>query len=439
MDVNTSQRRSLWSRLGRLGPTIVVAAVVLGPGSIVNASRVGCEFGYSLLWVVPIAGLLMMGMTIAAMTIGVLDSQTPCQMIAAHFGRPAAWLVGVSMLVAITLFQASNNNAMLMAWGGLMPSIDHSAVDGGSSPLLSVAGLLVFNGFVIAILAAGKTGLYRRLEMGMTLLVGVMLVAFTASMWAASPSIAGVLSGLVPQLPAGVAPSSSDVTSGMDMISWLGIAALFATTFSVAGAFFQTYQVREKGWDRSELRTGVIDAVVGIGTLAGMTMILFITSAAALHGRVEVGELTSATAVASQMEPLFGKWAGVIFSVGVFAGAVSSFVVNALIGGVVFVDALGKSSSFDSLSVRRATIGVLLAGFGIAAAASLSGMNLVRFIVVAQSLTVLAFPLLAVVLWWHLGSLKGHPISRWLHASVGLGTVVVFLLSFRTLWSLLSA
>lgn len=421
--------RTWWSRLGRLGPTIIVAAVVLGPGSIVNASRVGCEFGYSLLWVVPLAGFLMMGMTVAAMTIGVLDGQTPCQKIAVHFGRPAAWVVGFSLLVAITLFQASNNNAMLMAWDGLMPSAEGAAL----SPWKAVAGLLLFNVFVIAILVAGKTGLYRRLETGMTLLVGVMLVAFGASMWAASPSLSGIAGGLVPQLPPASGPDADST------ISWLGIAALFATTFSVAGAFFQTYQVREKGWDKTELRTGVLDAIVGIGTLSLMTMILFITSASALHGRVDVSELTSATAVASQMEPLFGKWASIIFSVGVFAGAVSSFVVNALIGGVVFVDAIGKPSEFDSTSVRRATVTILLIGFVIAALASLSGMNLVKFIVVAQSLTVLAFPILALVLLWHLWSLRGHRISKTLYAVVVAGTGVVFVLSFRTLWSLMAS
>ena len=54
-----------WGRLARIGPAIVIAAVVLGPGSIVSASRVACEYGMSLLWVVPLAGLLMTGMTLS--------------------------------------------------------------------------------------------------------------------------------------------------------------------------------------------------------------------------------------------------------------------------------------------------------------------------------------------------------------------------------------
>lgn len=403
----------------RLGPTFIVAAVVLGPGSIVNASRVGCEFGYPLLWVVPMAGILMMGMTIAAMTIGVLDHQTPCQKLASRFGRVPALIVGVALFIAIALFQASNNNAMIMAGEGLF------SVGTASPPLLGVAGLFVFNAVVVGMLVTGKTGLYKKLEKSMAWLVGVMLLAFSISMFAAKPDWFALIQGLRPQWPE---------KSGEDsMVSWLGIAALVATTFSVAGAFFQTYQVREKGWQSGQLRTGVVDSVVGIGTLSLMTMILFVTSAAAFHGKVPVGELSNATAVAQQMEPLFGSLASVLFSVGVLAGAISSFVVNALIGGVVVVDAIGKDCRFDSPTVRRATIGTLVFGYLIAAFALLLEMNLVRFIVIAQSLTVVTFPILALTLLWHLTTLRARRTSKLVYALVVSGTLVVFAMSFRSL------
>lgn len=415
-DPTQTQPVSPWRRLG---PTFIVAAVVLGPGSIVNASRVGCEFGYPLLWVVPMAGILMMGMTIAAMTIGVLDKQTPCQKLASRFGRVPALIVGFALFTAIALFQASNNNAMIMAGEGLFSS------GTTSPPLVGVAGLLVFNALVIGMLVAGRKGLYKKLEKSMAWLVGIMLLAFSVSMFAAKPDWSALLYGLRPQWPE---------TSGEDsMVSWLGIAALVATTFSVAGAFFQTYQVREKGWQSGQLRTGVVDGVIGIGTLSLMTMILFVTSAAAFHGKVPVGELSNATAVAQQMEPLFGSFASVLFSVGVLAGAISSFVVNALIGGVVLVDAMGKDCRFDSPIVRRATIGTLVFGYLIAACALLLEMNLVRFIVVAQSLTMVTFPILALTLLWHLGTLRDQKISKVVYALVVLGTLVVFAMSVRSL------
>ena len=39
------------STLRTLGPALIVASVVLGPGSILTASQVGASFGYELVWV----------------------------------------------------------------------------------------------------------------------------------------------------------------------------------------------------------------------------------------------------------------------------------------------------------------------------------------------------------------------------------------------------
>ena len=47
--------------LNSLGPAIIVAAVVLGPGSILTASKTGAMFGYSMVWALAIAVILMIG------------------------------------------------------------------------------------------------------------------------------------------------------------------------------------------------------------------------------------------------------------------------------------------------------------------------------------------------------------------------------------------
>ena len=38
-------------RLGSIGPAILIAAVVLGPGSILANSKVGWQYGYDMVWV----------------------------------------------------------------------------------------------------------------------------------------------------------------------------------------------------------------------------------------------------------------------------------------------------------------------------------------------------------------------------------------------------
>lgn len=436
-DLRDGAERSLM----RIGPAVVVAAVVLGPGSIVGASRVGCQYGYQLLWVVPLAGMLMMAMTIAAMAIGVLGKETPCQAVASRFGRPAAWLVGGMLMGAVTLFQASNNNALLMALEGfgMDPTFGTDVeLDSPAGRALRGGMLLGINLLVIVMLIAGRRDLYRRVERAMAILVAAMVVAFLTNLLAARPSAAGVAGGFIPRLSSGSVAAPAESPAG-DGVSWLAVGALIATTFSVAGAFYQAYQVREKGWTGRDLRLGVTDAVVGIGTLAAITAMILITAAAALHGRIAPSELTDAAAVARALEPLFGSWARIVFSIGIMAGAVSSFVVNALVGGVVFSDSLGSGVSLRSRGVRVSTVAALLLGWSVAAVALMSEIDLVSFIIVAQALTVLGFPLLAAVLLWQLHHLPYTGPARlplWVTPTCYAGFLVVLGLAVRTVWGL---
>lgn len=421
---------SLIERLKRIGPAVVVAAVVLGPGSIVSASRVGCEFGLALLWVVPLAGVLMIAMTTAAMIVGATSEKTLCQSVADSFGRPVAYAVGAAMLIAITLFQASNNNALLMAAEGFVDSeVDHAAVTSqglGLSSLTRTIVLLMVNVGVISLLVLGKRNLYRSIERSMAVLVALMVLAFGLTMFVAGPSLVEIAQGFIPKLT--VESSSGDAGAA----SWMSVGALMATTFSVAGAFYQAYQVREKGWTREDLRVGVTDSIVGIGTLTTITAMILITAASALHGKVEPSQLTDAATVAVSLEPLFGSWAKFVFAAGVLAGAVSSFVVNALIGGVVFSDAIGLGSKFSSLPVRMTTIVALLLGWFVASIVTFAQIDLVSFIVIAQALTVLAFPILAVVVLWQLHQVKGVAIPVWVKPLCWAGMFVVIALSVRT-------
>src|SRR5690606_20109923 len=91
-----------------VGPAIIVASVVLGPGSIYLSSKIGTQFGYSLLWILAGGSVLMMGMMALGARLGVVLSDTPCNEIAHRFGRGAAVLVGVTVFLIVALFQASN-------------------------------------------------------------------------------------------------------------------------------------------------------------------------------------------------------------------------------------------------------------------------------------------------------------------------------------------
>ena len=83
-----------------IGPAIIVAAVVCGPGSILTSSKVGAEYGYSMTWALLLAVILMVGATALAARLGAVYEGTPCDELASRLGRPAAFIVGLLIFLA---------------------------------------------------------------------------------------------------------------------------------------------------------------------------------------------------------------------------------------------------------------------------------------------------------------------------------------------------
>ena len=159
------------------------------------------------------------------------------------------------------------------------------------------------------------------------------------------------------------------------------------------------------------------------------------TSAAVLYGRVEPDSLKSATDVAAQLEPLFGQFAALLFVLGIFAGAFSSFLVNASIGGVLLSDGLGLGAKLDQAWPKRFTVLALACGMAVAIATLLTDVDLVGLIIFAQALTVLGGPVLAIsLLYLAVGKTFRDRVQApmWMIGLMSLGLIVVTLLAMRT-------
>ncbi len=420
--------------LGSIGPAIIVASVVLGPGSIVTNSRVGWQFGYDMVWVLAGAILLLIAATALSTRLGVFLDGTLCEELARRAGRPLAVLAGVSLFLVATCFQFGNNLGILYAIEPLLP--------GGrlQSGWLAAGLLLAMNGVVIGVLL-GFRQLYRPVERLMKVLVGVMIIGFAANLLFARPSVIGILSGLLPRLPGEAAETLlprvvENPDGGVAVIDHLWpLQGLIGTTLSIGGAFYQSYLVRQKGWTREHLDQGLVDSVAGISTLGLMSLMIMITAASVLHGNPDVTALGSAADVALQLRPLFGVLATALFCLGIFGGAASSFLVNAMIGGTVLSDGIGKGGSIDGRWPKVFTVVALVFGMAVAIAARTANLGTGDLIVFAQAITVLGNPLLAGCMLW----LATRPdlraaraVPRWMLALTWVAFIVVTLLSVRT-------
>ncbi len=356
------EKRSL---LRSLGPGFITAAVVIGPGSVTVASKIGASAGMSLLWAVIVAGSFMMLYTAMSARIGVLNKHSLLTLVATHYGRWLAVVMGILAFVVCASFQMGNYLACSTALKTLTGI--HEMV------WMAVVGLTA----LVFVFAAKK--LYQAMEKVMLALVMFMLVAFIINLIVSKPTLSEVFAGLIPSRWPGA-------MTGL-------VTAMVATTFSVIAALYQSTMAQQKGWGASDLRLGLTDTMVGIGVLTGISIVITMTSASVLRGAV----IADASDLARQLDPLLGHASVIIFSLGFLAASFSSTIVNAMIGGGLLADSMGMSSDINARPSR------MLTAFGMAVGMAAGIYTLftntpLGGIVLAQKSTILAVPLCALVM-----------------------------------------
>lgn len=420
-----------------IGPALITACVVFGPGSLLITSNVGARYGYELLWLLVLTGVLMGTFMTMAARVGVVGGATPCTLIAGRLGRPVAAVIGLNLCLICAAFQFSNNLAVAAAFDSLGVKRlfgDPARMTQQTQSLISTGLLLAFNGLVIASIFALRQ-VYKGLERIMKIMVAVILACFLVNLLVIHPDIGTIVGGLIPGIPEGLSlalPKRGDAGIVDPMVL---VAGLLGTTFSVAAAFFQGNLVREKGWTIGDYSRGIGDSITGVAVLTGISAIIMITSGAMLRGK----EANDISVLATQLGPLLGPATRILFSVGLFAVAMNPFVINAMIGGTILADGLGKPAKMSDPWSRRFTVIVLLIGMGVAMVVLHTSVKKVDAIIFGQALTVIGNPLMAAAILWlaNRRDIMGDKRNTLLvNILGGLGFVVVLLTALRVLYLL---
>ena len=356
-----------------VGPGFIIASVVLGPGSITVASRIGSEYGYAFLWVIVLATIFMITYTSMAARFGVMNQDSILQTIAGNYGRWFALVIGISAFLSTSSFQFGNNLGIGIGMEGI------TGVNERVWPLIftPLGILLIF----------WARNLYKVLENLMKFMVMIMIVAFFINLLLTKPEFGPLAKGFLPSM--------------LSMDSLHVVSALMGTSFALAAALYQSYLAQDKGWKKENLKNSLKDTYTGILFLALISATILVTSAAALHPRGIL--VLSAADMAIQMEALFGAYAKIIFSVGLCAAAFSSMMVNSVIGGGLLADGLGLSRSMNDKRTKVFIIAILLIGMGVAV---FFRGNVIYALIMAQASTMLTVPLIAIGLFLVLNNRK---------------------------------
>jgi len=428
-----SERRTPWWR--SIGPALITACVVFGPGSLLTNSNVGANHGYELLWLLVLTGVLMGTYVTMGARIGVVGGATPCTLVAGRLGRPIAAVIGINLCLICTAFQFSNNLAVAAAADALGVARllgNPDEMTERTRSLINSGVLLTFNAAIIALVFTLKQ-VYRTLERIMKVMVAVILICFLANLFLVRPDLLGLLNGLIPRLPEGVSvglPSRGEAGIADPMLL---IASLLGTTFSVAAALYQGNLVREKGWTIKDYDRGIGDAIAGVAVLTGVSAIIMMTSGTVLRGQ----PANDISVLATQLRPLLRTTAHALFCVGLLAVAMNPFVINAMIGGSILADGLGKPAGLSDRWSRRFTVVVLLVGMAVAMIILHTPVKKVDAIIFGQALTVIGNPLMAVTILWLanrkdvMGERRNTPV---LNILGGLGLLAVVFIAIRVLF-----
>ncbi len=232
---------------------------------------------------------------------------------------------------------------------------------------------------VFSILAIGfiwLPDLYGKVEILVKIVVGVMIVAFIGTLAIVGTNVQLVATGLVPSFP--------DIDA---VFLALGMAA---TTFSIAAAVYQSHLMKEKGWGPEELPTQGLDSILGIAVLGLLATVILLTSARVIwEGPGD--PVFDAAGMACQLEPIVGPGAFWLFTLGFFFAALSSLVVNALIGATLLVDGYGRDPSMDGRPVKLWSSVAILFGLAVVLVFQEDPIEILR---IAQAMAVIAFPVL---------------------------------------------
>jgi len=429
---SADQRQIPWYR--SVGPALITACVVFGPGSLLISSKVGANYGYELLWLLVLTGILMGTYMTMAARIGVVGGATPCTLLARRLGRPAAAIVGINLCLICTAFQFSNNLAVVAAADtlGLARLFgDPEQMSEKMLRLINSGFLVAFNALVI-MLTFTLRHVYHVLERVMKVMVALILLCFLLNLFIVRPDILGVLKGLIPHLPENLSPALPTRTQAGITDPMILVASLLGTTFSVAGAFYQGNLVREKGWSVRDYDRSIGDSIGGVTLLTGISAIIMITCAAVLRGK----PADDISVLATQLRPLLGAATHALFCIGLVAVAMNPFVINAMIGGSVLADGLGKPAKLSDVWSRRFTVGVLLVGMLVAMIVLNTPVKKVQAIIFGQALTVIGNPLMAAAILYlaNQKSIMATRRNKLVHNVLGIvGFLVVLGMAIRVL------
>jgi manganese transport protein len=335
--------------LSMLGPAFVAAVAYVDPGNFATNIQGGAKFGYLLLWVVLAANLMAMLIQYLSAKLGVVTDRNLPELCREHYPRPVAWGLWIQ---AEAMAMATDIAEFLGAALGLNLLFHVPLLPAGF-----ITGAIAF-----ALLELQRHG-FRRFELAVTGLLGLILLGFLYETVKIGPSASGAAGGLVPHLD-----GSSSV--------YLAVGIIGATVMPHAIYLHSALTKGRTPVRNEEERTRVLrfertDVIVALSLAGFVNMAMLAVAAKLFHDRPGWSHTHTIQEAHTGFSHLVGGTAALAFAVALLASGTSSSSVGTYAGQVVMA---GFVNLRLSLFVRRGLTmlpALVVLGLGVSATSAL--------------------------------------------------------------------
>ncbi len=395
------QWRRQWRRLAWLfailGPGVITSNVDNDAGGIFTYSLAGARHGYQLLWVlVPVTVALIVVQEMCA-RMGAVTGKGLADLVREHFGLRVTFLLMMCVLV-------TNFGNTVAEFAGLASSLELFGVSRYVSVPLGAA-------FVWWLVVFGS---YKSVEKAF-LVACLLYAAYPFSGLLAHPDWGAALRGtLVPEMP-------------LDLPSVSLVVGIVGTTIAPWMQFYLQSSVVEGETRVSDYGQLRLDVVIGSLMAVVVAFFIVVACAATLH-RAGLTELSSGADAAGALAPLAGRYASLLFALGLANASLFAASILPLATAYSVCEGLGLEAgvnrSFGEAPEFYWLYTALIVGG--AGAILVPGLPLLRVILVSQVMNGVLLPFVLVFMLQLVNrrALMGEHVNGRLYNGVSWFTVL---------------
>lgn len=337
-----------------LGPGYMQSAMTLGGGTASSALFAGATFGYSLLWVAPVAMAMGICMLAAVSYQALTSEERPWRAMHTHAGAAFAWAWAIGALLSSIIWQFPQyalSSAVLVDLADMAGWQDVPRLAAGAAVLVWAVGVSTLYG-------RSRRGV-RLYENALQITVWTIVLCFG---WVVLQTGVRDWGALFAGFFAFQVPGETQGIAGVTLI----LSGLSAAV-GVNMVFLYPYSLRTRGWGREHRELARVDLGVAMFLPYALAVsLVIIATANTIHLDPRyAGTRLSPVAASAVLAEGIGPFAGrLVFNLGILAMALSSITLQMLTCGFVAAEIFGWE-----VSDRRYRLATLLPVPGVLGAA----------------------------------------------------------------------